>query len=176
MAWFQAHAAEVYPQHRGKHLCIAAETLFVGDTPEEAWARATAAHPEDDGRFLSLRASGGLGAESMRINGQWFLSADGISRPVMPAHLRTGNGAWIAAPFLVDTGADRTVLSAGVLAILHLPHLVAPAAGWRGGCRRLRAPRHATPLAPGGRASCHGAGALCRAYRSSGPGYERLRT
>ena len=62
----------------------------------------------------------------MRINGQWFLSADGISRPVMPAHLRTGDGAWIAAPFLVDTGADRTVLSAGVLAILHLPHLVAP--------------------------------------------------
>ena len=52
MAWFQAHAAEVYPQHRGKHLCIAAETLFVGDTPEEAWALATAAHPEDDGRFL----------------------------------------------------------------------------------------------------------------------------
>jgi hypothetical protein len=52
MAWLQAHAAEVYPQHRGKHLCIAAETLFVGETPEEAWARATAAHPEDDGRFL----------------------------------------------------------------------------------------------------------------------------
>lgn len=52
MAWFQAHAVALYPQYRGKHLCIAAETLFVGDTPAEAWALATAAHPEDDGRFL----------------------------------------------------------------------------------------------------------------------------
>jgi hypothetical protein len=52
MAWLQAHAAEVYPRYRGKHLCIAGETLFVADTPEEAWALATAAHPEDDGRFL----------------------------------------------------------------------------------------------------------------------------
>lgn len=61
----------------------------------------------------------------MRINGQWFLAADGISRPVVPAHLRTQDGAWITMPFLVDTGADRTVLSAGVLDILHLPRLVA---------------------------------------------------
>jgi hypothetical protein len=48
----------------------------------------------------------------------------GAGVPVMPVHLRTGNGSWIAAPFLVDTGADRTVVSAGVLATLQLPHLI----------------------------------------------------
>jgi hypothetical protein len=51
-AWLQANAAEVYPRYRGKCICIAGEELFVADTPEEALALATAAHPEDDGRFL----------------------------------------------------------------------------------------------------------------------------
>jgi hypothetical protein len=51
-AWLHAHASEVYPRHRGKCICIAGEELFVADTPEGALAMATAAHPEDDGRFL----------------------------------------------------------------------------------------------------------------------------
>jgi hypothetical protein len=51
-AWLQAHATEVYTRHRGKCICIAGEELFVADTSEEAIARATAAHPEDDGRFF----------------------------------------------------------------------------------------------------------------------------
>jgi hypothetical protein len=50
-AWFEAHATEIYRQHRGKCLCIAGEELFVADTPEEALRLASAAHPEDDGRF-----------------------------------------------------------------------------------------------------------------------------
>ena len=49
--WFEAHAPEVYARHRGKCVCIAGEELFVADTPEEVLALATAAHPEDDGRF-----------------------------------------------------------------------------------------------------------------------------
>src|SRR5262245_21559012 len=49
-AWFQAHASDVY-LHRGKCICIAGEELFVADTPEEVLALATAAHPEDNGRF-----------------------------------------------------------------------------------------------------------------------------
>jgi hypothetical protein len=57
MAWLQAQAAEIHPRYRGKHLCIAGETLFVADTPEEAWALATAAYPEDDGRFLGCVAN-----------------------------------------------------------------------------------------------------------------------
>ncbi|MCI0491233.1 MAG: hypothetical protein L0229_31975 [Blastocatellia bacterium] len=51
-AWLQAHAEEIYSRHRGKCLCIAGEELFVADTPEEALALATAAHPEDDGSFV----------------------------------------------------------------------------------------------------------------------------
>ena len=51
-AWLQAHAAEIYTRYRGKCICIAGEELFVTDTPEEAMALATAAHPEDDGWFL----------------------------------------------------------------------------------------------------------------------------
>ena len=51
-AWLQAHAAEIYAHYRGKCMCIAGEELFVADTPEEALALATTAHPEDDGRFL----------------------------------------------------------------------------------------------------------------------------
>ena len=51
-AWLQAHATEIYPRYRGKHICVAGAALFVGDTPAEAWALATAAHPDDDGRFL----------------------------------------------------------------------------------------------------------------------------
>lgn len=51
-AWLQAHATEVYRHHRGKCICVAGEELFVADTPEQALALATAAHPEDDGRFL----------------------------------------------------------------------------------------------------------------------------
>jgi hypothetical protein len=50
-AWFEQHAQEIYRAHRGKCLCIAGAELFVGDTPEEVIALATAAHPEDEGRF-----------------------------------------------------------------------------------------------------------------------------
>jgi hypothetical protein len=51
-AWLQAHASEIYPRYRGKCICIAGEELFVADTPEEAWALAKAAHPDDDGSFI----------------------------------------------------------------------------------------------------------------------------
>jgi hypothetical protein len=51
-AWLQAHAHEVYPKCRGKFMCIAGEELFIGETVQEAIAAATAAHPDDDGRFF----------------------------------------------------------------------------------------------------------------------------
>lgn len=51
-AWLQAHAADVYSKNRGRCICIAGEELFVGATPEEVLAKATAAHPEDRGRFV----------------------------------------------------------------------------------------------------------------------------
>ena len=51
-AWLQAHASEIYPRYRGKCICIAGEELFVADTARDALALATAAHPEDKGRFV----------------------------------------------------------------------------------------------------------------------------
>ena len=42
-AWLQAHAAFVYAQHRGRHICVAGEELFAADTAEEALAVARAA-------------------------------------------------------------------------------------------------------------------------------------
>ena len=51
-AWFQAHAQEIYPHHRGKCVCIAGEEPFVADTPEQAMALGKAAHAEDDGSFV----------------------------------------------------------------------------------------------------------------------------
>lgn len=53
-AWFEVHAAEIYAAHRGKCICIAGEELFVANTPEDVLALATAAHPEDDGRFTRI--------------------------------------------------------------------------------------------------------------------------
>ena len=50
-AWFQQYASELYASNRGKCLCIAGQEPFVSDTAEVALKLATAAHPEDDGRF-----------------------------------------------------------------------------------------------------------------------------
>jgi hypothetical protein len=49
--WLEANAAEVF-RHRGKHICIAGQQLFVGDSAAEVLAQARAAHPEDQGPFM----------------------------------------------------------------------------------------------------------------------------
>jgi hypothetical protein len=51
-AWLQGHVKGVYSRYRGKCVVIAGEELFAADTPEDAWALADAAHPEDDGSFI----------------------------------------------------------------------------------------------------------------------------
>lgn len=56
----------------------------------------------------------------MRIDGEWLLFDDGIGRPVIRGRILTGDGSWLAAEFLVDTGADRTVFSAATLSKLGL--------------------------------------------------------
>jgi hypothetical protein len=50
--WLQAHVAQVYAQHRGKYICVAAQELFVAETAPEVVAMARNAHPEDDGLLL----------------------------------------------------------------------------------------------------------------------------
>ena len=61
----------------------------------------------------------------MRINGEWLLCDDGVVRPVIRAELLAGDGAWKAVEFLLDIGADRTVLNADMLRKLGLPLLEA---------------------------------------------------
>ncbi len=55
----------------------------------------------------------------MRFNGEWLQCDDGIIRPVIRAEILTGDGGWRAFELLIDTGADRTVISANVLESLN---------------------------------------------------------
>lgn len=63
----------------------------------------------------------------MRIDGEWLLCDDRIARPVIRGEILAGDGTWQRAEFLVDTGADRTVFSAAVLAALRLQPVVTQA-------------------------------------------------
>lgn len=51
----------------------------------------------------------------MLINGAWTQCDDGIIRPLIAGSVADSNGLWVPAEFLIDTGADRTVLTAPVL-------------------------------------------------------------
>ena len=51
-AWFQRHTAELFERYHGQCVCIAGEEAFAADTPQQALALATQAHPDDDGRFV----------------------------------------------------------------------------------------------------------------------------
>src|SRR6476660_8200186 len=59
----------------------------------------------------------------MQITGEWYLCDDGIERPIIRGEVLTRGGGWEAALFLVDTGADRTVLSADILSASRRPPL-----------------------------------------------------
>lgn len=51
----------------------------------------------------------------MRIDGEWALFDDGVIRPIVIGEISPADGSWVKCPFLVDTGADRTVLTAAAL-------------------------------------------------------------
>src|SRR5262245_52282226 len=61
----------------------------------------------------------------MLISGVWHVCDDGIIRPVIHAEIQASDGAWVKAPLLWDTGADRTVFSTDVLQALRLQPIVA---------------------------------------------------
>jgi|GEM_PF-545842 len=60
----------------------------------------------------------------MRFNGEWLQCDDGSFRPVIRAEILTSDGYWRAFELLVDTGADRTVISANVLESLSVEAIV----------------------------------------------------
>ena len=59
----------------------------------------------------------------MQNSGGWYLCDDGIRRPIVRGAVQAENGLWEPTLFLVDTGADRTVLSADALRALRCPRL-----------------------------------------------------
>lgn len=50
--WFQARIVEMGRSIFGKYVCVANQEAFVADTVREAIDLATAAHPDDRGRFV----------------------------------------------------------------------------------------------------------------------------
>jgi hypothetical protein len=56
----------------------------------------------------------------MAIAGEWRVCDDGVSRPVVLARVVDSGVNAIVEYFLLDTGADRTVLSGGLLTRLRL--------------------------------------------------------
>jgi hypothetical protein len=50
--WLQAHWADLLPQAAGKYVAVAGEEAFIADQPEQAWAWARQAHPEDDAAMV----------------------------------------------------------------------------------------------------------------------------
>ncbi|QJX00129.1 pepsin/retropepsin-like aspartic protease family protein [Frigoriglobus tundricola] len=62
----------------------------------------------------------------MRINGGWYEPERQLPRAVVIGRLEAADGSWIECPFLIDTGADTTVLSAKVLYQLGRPFALAP--------------------------------------------------
>jgi len=61
----------------------------------------------------------------MRIDGSWLLCDDGFVRPVVRGEILASNGLWLSTEFLVDTGADCTVISALTLEALRLSPVLA---------------------------------------------------
>jgi hypothetical protein len=56
----------------------------------------------------------------MRIVGEWYRSDDGFTRPIIRVQALGADGRLHGERFLVDSGADRTVLSAALLGQLRL--------------------------------------------------------
>ncbi len=57
----------------------------------------------------------------MRINGQWRRDENDVLTPVIECGLLAGDGEWLYTYFLIDSGAERTVISADILRQLDSP-------------------------------------------------------
>ena len=57
----------------------------------------------------------------MRIDGAWLPCDGGRIYPVLSGEARAADGSWVEVQFLLDTGADRTVLGVDIWRQLGLP-------------------------------------------------------
>jgi hypothetical protein len=63
--WLKDHATEIFRQHRGQYVIVAAEQKFVADTAEAAWARVAEAQIEDRGSFIMQVPKQGSGMRNL---------------------------------------------------------------------------------------------------------------
>jgi hypothetical protein len=86
----------------------------------------------------------------MLVAGEWQLHDDRVVRPIIRAKVLGSAGTLASENFLVDNGADRTVLSAVLLARLQLPTQSADPGGTLSGIGEFSPPSlryHRTSLA-----------------------------
>jgi predicted aspartyl protease len=57
----------------------------------------------------------------MQIAGEWRETPTTVPRPYLRAHVEAQNGTWVECIFLIDTGADCTVISADVARQMRRP-------------------------------------------------------
>jgi predicted aspartyl protease len=64
----------------------------------------------------------------MLFAGNWFTASNGVTCPLIDARVTAADGSRVDESFLIDTGADRTVLTAELLRTLGFhPGASAPA-------------------------------------------------
>jgi hypothetical protein len=59
----------------------------------------------------------------MLCQGEWMRCDDGIAQPILRGRILGSDGVWRRIEFLLDTGADKTVISANVLKSLNLQYV-----------------------------------------------------
>src|ERR1700682_5737444 len=62
----------------------------------------------------------------MLIAGEWLTCSDGVVRPAIKVDVQAGDGQLVGVRFLIDSAADRSVLSSGLLDHLQLPTQAPP--------------------------------------------------
>lgn len=62
----------------------------------------------------------------MRIDGEWRETEDTLPRPYVHGRVEAHDGVWIACDFLIDTGADQTLLAPDLVRQLGCPTTLAP--------------------------------------------------
>ena len=95
---------------------MADQEAFIAGTAEEAWAWAAKVRPEDNGALVRFVRVGQ--GPRLRIVGEWLICDDLVPRPCVRGRVAGADGTFSEDDFLIDTGADRTVFSAGLLAKL----------------------------------------------------------
>jgi hypothetical protein len=66
----------------------------------------------------------------MQIAGEWLVGRDGVIRPIVWVWVRGADGGPREEPFLVDTGADRTILRAELWQSLRLQSVPVASGGF----------------------------------------------